>query len=100
VSRKVTAVIVRYDSQNHDENEPILAVTEVDDKGIPHATFGAMRRFLYAWATNDPNGTWAPETLSEVSLGLHYEDENGENLWPADGRGAYRLTQWPWWIQS
>lgn len=93
-------VTVRYDSSARDGLEPVLNATEVDDGGVPHATFEAFRAFLYDWLAVDPNGTWAPDQLSVVSDVLVYEDELGTSRWKSDGKGAFVLAGWPWWIED
>ena len=91
---------VRHHSSACDESEPILHASHVDAEGVPHASFLAMRAFLYEWAAVDPNGIWAPEGLSEADGILRYDDELGTYEWKADGRGSYALTGWPWWIED
>lgn len=78
-----------------------MHAVRVDD-GAPIVTASAFRRFIAAWAANDPNGTWDVSGIAEGDGVLVYDDEVGRHLFPVvgvtDGAGPlYRLpADWGW----
>jgi hypothetical protein len=72
--------------------------------GAPVATGAEFRRFIAAWARNDPNGTWNSDGIAEGDGALVYEDECGRYVWPvaemASGVPLYTITGMGDWYTS
>jgi hypothetical protein len=75
---------------------------QLDDWLVPWATAAEFRRFIAAWARNDPNGTWCPNGITEADGALIYEcGELGRDVWCVAGvddagTPCYALRGWTW----
>lgn len=68
---------------------------------VPWVKAAEFRRFIGAWARNDPNGTWNPDGIAEGDGALIYACELGRDVFAVAGldeRGVplYALRGWRW----
>jgi hypothetical protein len=67
---------------------------------VPQVTRAELERFLWMAHRVDPNGTWAPESITEGDGALIYEDECGRCVWTVAGRvdgvPVYPVNGWTW----
>lgn len=97
-----------YPAYTADENRTdALALRAYCNDGLetdvlPVVTATEFRSFVSAWQSNDPDGTWNTDGVTERSGELVYVDTEGNvDIWHADGHdesGAalYGITGWSW----